>query len=262
MVGCDGVADGLCDVGVWLGEGWNEPGVGADEVGDDGDFAVALVFAAADADGGDGDGLGDGVCDLGYDGFEDDGEGAGVGDGEGVCEEEVCLVGGFAFFVVSAFLEDALGEHSEVGADGDAVLGEVLDVSGVGGAAFEFDGFGTGLEEEAGVVEGEFGGVVGVDGEVAEDEGAWFCAGDGGDVVEHVLEGDVGGVWEAEDDHAEGVAYEEEVDILFVEEFGGGEVVGGECGDGVGGIFALGEGGDFLGGGDVAHGREFTTRFG
>lgn len=56
QVFCGGGAGCGCETGFWNGEGRDEPWVGAEEIGDDGDFTIAGGAAAADADGGDGDG--------------------------------------------------------------------------------------------------------------------------------------------------------------------------------------------------------------
>lgn len=61
------------DVGVGGGERWDKPWVGADEVGDHRDFAIAGVFSAADADGGDVEGCGELGGGGGDDAFENDG---------------------------------------------------------------------------------------------------------------------------------------------------------------------------------------------
>lgn len=139
---------------------------------------------------------------------------------------------GAAFLFVSAFDFDPLREHAEVADHGDASLDDGGDFFGLVEAAFEFDSFGTGFDEFLGVGEGGGGIGVGIDGEVGDEEGVFGTTGGGGGVVEHVVESDVGGVGEAEDDHPEGVANEEEVEAGFVEEAGGGVIVGGEGGDG------------------------------
>ena len=70
--------------------------------------------------------------------------------------------------------------------------------------------------------------VVSVDGQVAYDESPRLGAGDGGHVVEHVVERDVRGVRKTEDHHAERVADEQDVHAAFVQQAGGRVVVCGE----------------------------------
>ncbi len=252
-VGMDGGGDVGGDGGAGDGEGGDEPGVGADDVGEDGDFSIAGVIAAADADGGDVEGGGEVAGHGGEDAFEDDAEAAGGLESEGALVEGFDFVVGLALLFVAAFLENALGEHAEVAEDGDAGSDHGADLVGLADAAFEFDGLGAGLDEALGVVEGFGGGGVAVDGEVGDEEGAGGAPGGGGGMVEHVLHGDVGGVRVAEDDHAEGVADEDEIEAGFVEETGGGVVVGGEGRDGRAGGFPVTEGGCFL---RTGHGRE------
>ena len=82
-------------------------------------------------------------------------------------------------------------------------------------------------------------------GHVAEDEGSGLGAGYGGDVVTHVSHGDVCGIGVAEDDHAEGIADEQDIDAAFVKQPRAGVIVGGEGGD-FGFAFAGGDGVGFL----------------
>ena len=93
-------------------------------------------------------------------------------------------------------------------------------------AAFEFHRIGPCLNEQPGVRNGLFGGVVSVNGEVGDNWGALGAPCNGAGVVEHFRHGDVRGVRVAEDDHAQGVAYEEAVNARFVEEPRGRVVVG------------------------------------
>ena len=68
-------------------------------------------------------------------------------------------------------------------------------------AAFQFDGFSSGFHESARIHDRFFGGGVGVDGQVAEEEGVLATAGGGGGVVQHVLHGDVSGVGKSQHHH-------------------------------------------------------------
>lgn len=236
----------LGDRGSLGGEGWDEPGVGSEDVGDDGDFSVAGVVAAADADGGDLELGGEVAGDFGEDAFEDDAETAGFLDDEGALVEVLDFAVGAALLFVAAFFEDSLGEHAEVTQDRDAIGNDGADFLRLSDSTFQFDRFSTGFDEKAGIAEGFLGGGVAVDGQVGNEERGVGASGGGGGVVEHVLHGDVGRVRVAEDDHAQGITDEEEVRARFVEEAGGGVVVGGERGDGRAGRLALSEGVGFL----------------
>ena len=225
-----GGADGGGDVGLGDGELGAEPGEGADEVVGDHDLAAAMR-AGADADGGDADASSDFAGELGLDELKDEGEGAGFFDGGGVGEKAFAFGFGAALDLVAALLFNRLGEHADVGHDGVAGVAEGVDFGNDGDAALELDGFGAGVGELAGVGDGVSGGLVGVVGEIADDEGSRLGAGDGGDVMLDFGERDVGGVGITEDDHADGVADEEDGDAGFIEQAGGGIVVGGERGD-------------------------------
>ena len=220
------------ELGVGVCEGGDEPWEGAEDVGDHGDLAVAGLVAGADPDGGDIEAGGEAGGDLGHDAFEDDGEAAGVLEGEGALAERRDFLGGAALPAVSAFFDDALGEHAEVAEDLDSGGSDSGHFGGLAAAPFEFDGLGAGFGQVAGVREGLIGGVVAVDREVGHEEGAFGAAGRCGGVVDHMGHGDGGGVGVSEDHHSEGVADQQEVGSGFVEEPGGGVIVGGERCDG------------------------------
>ena len=82
-VAFDGFGDLASDIGAWGGEGWNEPRVGANDIGDDGNFAVAISVAAADANGGDIEFAGEEAGGFGENAFKDNGSDAGRLEGEG-----------------------------------------------------------------------------------------------------------------------------------------------------------------------------------
>ena len=163
----------------------------------------------------------------------------------GAFAEGLGLFRGLAFLVVAAFFEHALGQHAEVAHDGNACGGDGADFVGLADAAFEFDGLGTGRDEAAGGRERLLGRVVSVNRQVADDEGLRPGTGNGGDVVQHVVERDVGGVGEAKHDHPERVADEQNIHAAFVEQAGAGVVVGREDGD-TASAFASADGFGFL----------------
>ena len=242
---CSCVQNGVGEVGLGFGEGGDEPWKGAEEVGDNGDFTITGGFAAADADGGDGDGLGDGLSGGGGDGFEDDGEDSGIDEGVGAVEKRLGLFGGFAFFVVSTLFEDPLREHAEVATDRNSSLGDGVDFFRLADTAFELHSIGSGGDEGVCGGEGLCGSVVGVDGEIGDDESGGFGSDNGFEVVKDVRERHVGGVRESKDDHSERVADEENIDTGLIEQARRGIIVAGEGGDGAGSFFS-GDQGDFL----------------
>ncbi len=220
-----GAADGGAEVGVLLDEAGSDVVEQAEQVGSDEDLAVA-AGSGADADGRDLDGGGELGGEVGWDAFDDEGEGAGGFDGAGVVEEAL----GVALDLEAAESADGLRRQSDVAHDGDVGAGDGGDGGGAADAAFELDGVGAALfDEAAGAFEGLLrADLVAHEGQVGDDEGAADAAGDDAGVVDHLVEGDGERVGLALDDHAEGVADEEAVDAGDVEESGGGVVVGGE----------------------------------
>lgn len=238
-----GGADGGGDVSLGDSKLGPEPGESADEVVGDHDLAAAMR-TGADADGGDVGEGGDFAGELRFDELEDEGEGAGFFDGGGVGEEAFAFGLGLALDLVAALLLDRLREHADVAHDGKTGGAQGGDFGCDLDAALELDGLSTGIGELAGVGDGVGGGLVGVVGEIADDEGAGLGAGDGGDVVLDFGERDVRGVRITENDHADGVADEEDGHASFIKEARGGIIVGREGGD----FFAAGLGlGDPLG---------------
>lgn len=121
--------DGVGDIGLGGDEGGTEPRGEADEVVGDEDLAGAMG-AAADADGWDGEGTCDFCSEVVGDEFEDDSERAeGLEEG-GIGEEGFSFFGRTAFDAVAAFFADALGEHTEMAEDGNAVSDEGFDLGG------------------------------------------------------------------------------------------------------------------------------------
>ena len=90
-----------------------------------------------------------------------------------------------------------------------------------------------------------------MDRQIADDESLRLGAGDGGHVVQHVIERDVGGVRKPEHHHAQRIADQQDVHAAFIEQAGGRVIVGGERGDRAS-AFAGPQGFGFLKGG---HGR-------
>ena len=87
--------------------------------------------------------------------LEHDGTRSGLIDGEGIRGETLGIGSGFSFDVVSALLENALGQHAEVADERDAVGENSLDGREAFAAAFDFNEVGTGVAEPAGVLNGE-----------------------------------------------------------------------------------------------------------
>ena len=113
---------------------------------------------------------------------------------------------------------------------GNAVGDDGPDFVSLAHAALEFHGLGSGFHEFGGIGAGFLDSVVGVDGEVRNDEGVFGSAGNSGSMMDDLIQGDVSGVGKAEDDHAEGVTDEKDVHSGFVEKTSSGVIVSGERG--------------------------------
>jgi hypothetical protein len=237
---------------LWFDVAWGEPGEQADQIMGDEDLTVA-IGAGSDSDGRNGDGAGDFTGDEGGDEFEDDGEGACIGEGVRIGEEGLMFGFSPAFDVVAPFEEDVLGEHAEMSEEGDSLGDDGADGIEEGAAAFGLDGLGAGSGEASGIGKGEVGGEATTVGQIGGEQSGGLGARGGADMMFHIRHGDVGGIGVTENDHAEGVADQEEWDAGFVEQAGEGIIVGCEGGDG---LLAF-EGAD--GGGSDAgsvHGRQ------
>ena len=231
-VGADGGGDEFADVGVLAGEFRRRVEGEAEEVVDDKDLAVA-VGAGADADRGDVQLASDLRGEFARDGFEDYGEGACGFYGVRVAEELFGGVGGFALDAIAAEGVDGLGREADVSHYGNFGFGEARDEFETALAAFDFDGFGAGFFDEADGVAKGFGdvGVIGAEGHVGDDEGVVGAAADGAGVVDHFVERDGESVVVAENDHAERVANEEDIDAGLIGKARSRVVVGGETDD-------------------------------
>jgi hypothetical protein len=190
-------------------------------------LAVAGALAAADADGRNRQLTGEAGGGFRHDALEHQGEYAGLDQGPGTLEKGLGLLAGAAFFSVSAFFADALGQHSEMAADRDPAAHQGANFCGLTQAALEFHRVGPGLDEPAAVPESRFGVRIGADRQVGDDRGRRLGAGHGLGVMKHVREGHAGGVGETEHDHAERVADEQHIDARLVEQPRGRVVVGG-----------------------------------
>jgi len=223
----DGSFDFAGNICGGFGEFGAEPGEEIDEVVEDEDLAVA-VGTGTDADGGDVEGGGDDLGDFGHDAFEDDADGSGIFEDPGVVDQFLCFFVGLPFFAVFAFDEDLLGEHADMADEREPGAGDGAHLIFEIGAPLEFHGMRAGFDEAAGVFDGLFRGDVGFERQIGADRGLLGTADDGFEMMQHMLHRDMGGVGEAEFDHANRVADKDQVDARFLEQFGGRIIVGGE----------------------------------
>ena len=121
--------------------------------------------------------------------------------------------------------------QAQVGAGGDATLGQQADGLGQPAGAFEFDHVCTGLHQGCTVMQRLFGGGIGHKGQVRENQRATVAAFDAGDVVSHIGNADRQGAVMALQDHAQGVADQQHLDSGLAGNLGEGGVVAGQHGD-------------------------------
>ncbi len=84
-------------------------------------------------------------------------------------------------------------------------------------------------------------------------------AGDGRDVVKHVVESDLGGIRKTEHHHAERVADEEDIHAVFIEQTGARVVIGREDRDRAS-AFSGSDGFGFLKGGHLGLGPDYREK--
>ena len=159
----------------------------------------------ADADGRDFELRGDVARDLVRDDFEDDGEGARLFERERVLDERARRVSRLRLQPVAAELVERLRREADVAHHGNLFLDEPPDHFEAAAPAFELDGLGAALLDEAqrGAHGVRLARVVGAVGHVGDQQRALDAAAHGARVVEHLFERDGHGRVVAEDDVAQ-----------------------------------------------------------
>jgi len=195
------------------------------------DLAVA-IGAGANADRRDAKLLRDARGEFSRHGFEDHGKSSGSFDGARVAHETLGGLDRFSLNAKTAEFEDGLRSEADVRHHGDFRFDETRDCFHAFFAAFEFNGFGAVFYKAQRVANGFLGrNVKRAEGHVRDDESATGSATNGANVVQHFVERDGKSVVISEDDHAERIADEKNVDASFVEKTRGGIVVCSEAGD-------------------------------
>jgi len=187
------------------GEFWTEPWEKPDEIVEDQDVPVTIL-AAPDSDGGAGDALGDLGGEWGVDEFQHDGLDSGLGEGLGIRREAFGLGVAFAFDPIAAFLDDPLGEHSEMANNGNSLGDDCLNHREDFPAALDFYKVCTGLTKKSGIFHRKFRRGATPGGKVGGDESFFRPTGHSAGVVEHVGHRHLGRIGLAEDDHSERIA--------------------------------------------------------
>ena len=165
--------------------------------------------------------------------FEDDGAGAGLGKSEGIGLKLARSFSGAGLHAIATHAVHALRRQAEMADHGNFGIRESADE--LDARAFDLDGFGAGLLDEADGVGESLGdrAVIAAEGHVGHDERAADGAADGACVVEHLVNGDGKRIFVAEDDLGERIADKDEIDACLIDKARGGVVVGGERGDGL-----------------------------
>src|SRR5579859_4291128 len=203
----------------------------ADEIVENEYLAVA-VGAGSDADGGDAKLLRDARGEFARNGFEDDGKSSRGFDGARVTHQTFGGLDRFSLNAKTAQFENGLRREADVGHHGDFRFDKARDGFHAFFAAFEFNGFGAVFYKAQRVANGFLGrNVKCAEGHVRDDESATGSATNGANVVQHFVERDGKRVVITEDDHAERIADEKNVDASFVKKTRGGLVVLRETGD-------------------------------
>ena len=143
------------------------------------------------------------ICGGGFAGnaFKNDGAGAGLGKRESIGLKLAHGFSGAGLHAIAAHAVHALRREAEMADDGNFGIGEGADE--LDARAFDLDGFGAGLLDEADGVGDALGdrAVIAAEGHVGHDERAAHGAAHGARVVEHLVDGDGERVFVAEDDH-------------------------------------------------------------
>ena len=204
-----------------------------DEIVEDEDLAVA-IGTGADADGGNGQGGGDFGGSFAGNAFKNDGAGAGLGKREGI---GLKLARCFRWCGPAPDSHPCGARFAASGRDGrrrefrhrvrartSSTRGPSILTASAPASLTKRMALATSLGDRA---------VIAAEGHVGHDERAANGAADGARVVEHLVDGDGKGVFMAEDDLAERIADQDEIDACLVDKARGGVVVGGERRDGL-----------------------------
>ncbi len=192
--------------------------------------------AGTNADDRDAHGLGDRCGQIARHALEQEHRGARgfKGDGIGLHLPGLCLKA--ALYFIAAEHVYGLRCQAQVGAHRHTALGQQPDGLGQPGCTFDLDHMGAGLHQRRTVGKGRFGRGVGHERQVGENQCAVIAALDRGGVVGHVCRGDRQGAVMALQDHAQGVAHQQDVDASLAGCLGERRVIAGQHGD----FFTLG----------------------
>jgi len=204
------------------------------------DLAVA-VHAPADADRGDGERGRDLLRQRCRDAFQDDGKRARVLEDLGILEQPRGRGVILALHLVSPELVHGLRREADVRHDGDSRPGDPARHLGNLAAPLELDPLGPGfLHEAPGIAHGLLDRrLVGHERHVPDHHGALGRPGNGLGVVQHVLHRHGEGAVVAENDHAQRIPHEDDVDAGLVHGRRRGVVVGGQHGEALALFFHL-----------------------
>ncbi len=146
-----------------------------------------------------------------HDAFKDDSEAPSVLQSGDPLDENREFVGRSAFLPIAAFLHNSLWQHSHVTDDRNPFLCQSLYFSRLFHATFEFNSLSTSFNQEASIPDGSVISIIGMNGQVSNEQSSLAAPCGGGNVMGHVLNRDMGRIGETEDDHAQRVSYKNQV---------------------------------------------------
>ena len=130
--------------------------------------------------------------------------------------------------------------------DRDAFLHDGLHFPSLADSAFQFDCFRAGVPQGPGGFHRLGFTVVGADREVGHQKSLPATAGGGSHMVQHVVEGDMGGVGKAEHHHSQRVSHQDEIRARLIQQARSGIVPGGEGSNGRSHLLPGAEGGTLV----------------
>src|SRR5579872_3908221 len=226
-----GAGNLFAEIGVLAREFRRAVDAQAHEIVENEHLAVA-IRAGADANGRDAKFLRDARGEFARHGFEDDGKSSGGFDSARVAHQAFGGLDRFSLNAKTTEFENGLRREADVRHHGDFRFDEARNRFHALFAAFEFHRLGAVFHKTKRVANCFLGrNVKCAERHVRDDECATGSAANGANVMQHFVERDGKRVVIAEDDHAERIADEKNVDAGFVKKTRGGIVVRSEAGD-------------------------------
>jgi len=212
-------------IGLGLHKGGAEPRLQSEEVGGDQDLTIA-TRSAPDSNGWD-------VQIIAYlfrkfrlKQFQDEGTATRPLEGVGVIHQRHGFGLGFPLAMIPSLLSDMLGQHPQMSDHFNSTRGKVVDDFREG--ALQFNGIGARLHELPCAHKRLIGSVIGVRWEIDGHWGSRNTPANSLEVVDHLPQCHLDRILLTQNYHSKGVSHQNQINSRFVEETGGGVVVGGQ----------------------------------